>query len=228
MAVTRDEMKDAAARGALAYVDTAAPLGVGTGTTVGHFIDLLGSSGRLPREAVATSIETKMRLEAIGVTVIPLPEVGHPTVYIDGADEIDPAGRMIKGGGGAHAAEKAVASASRLFVCIVDATKVVRRLGERAPVPLEVLPEAAELVRDAVHALGGVATERTGRRADSGNLLFDCVGLDLTAPESLEERLDAIPGVVECGVFARRRADVVIVGEPDGSVRTWIPGIGAG
>ncbi len=222
MAMDTEHMKEAAARAALPYVDSLSLIGVGTGSTVAHFIELLGSSGHPPQAAVATSADTRQRLTRAGVQVVSLNDVGRPPVYVDGADEIDPLGRTIKGGGGAHAMEKIVASASRVFVCIVDASKVVARLGETVPIPLEILPEARSLVRDAIGTLGGKMTVRMAA-SEAGNLLADVTGLDLSRPEQLELELDAIPGVIECGIFARRLADVVIVGEADGSVRIWSP-----
>jgi ribose 5-phosphate isomerase A len=136
-------------------------------------------------------------------------------LYVDGADEVDPELRLIKGGGGAHTREKAVATASELFVCIVDESKLVERLG-RAPVPLEVVPWAAAFVAKRVAALGGHSAARSGFLTDNDNVVIDVTGLDLSDPEALEVELDAIPGVVVGGVFARRRADVVLVGTAGG------------
>ena len=160
---------------------------------------------------------TAAALRAAAIPVVSLAESGPLPLYVDGADEVDPQLRLIKGAGGAHTREKVLATAARLFVCIVDESKLDDRLGI-APIPLEVLPMAAPLVVERVAALGGVARQRPSFVSDSGNAIYDVAGLDLTAPEQLEMELDAIPGVVECGLFARRRADVVLVGTPDGGL----------
>ena len=167
---------------------------------------------------------TDALLRDIGVTVVPLEAAGGPIeVYVDGADEIDPLGRAIKGGGGAHAREKTVATAARTWVCIVDDAKVVPHLGYRAAVPLEVRPGEVRCVMDAVRQLGGVPVVREGPLTDAGNPLIDISGLDLDDPAVMESRLEAIHGVVACGIFAHRRADVVIVGHEDGTVTTLRP-----
>jgi ribose 5-phosphate isomerase A len=211
-------MKRTAAEAALRLVDREAVLGVGSGSTVNAFLRVLQESGLPPRGAVAASLATAKLLDSGGVTVFPLAEVDSLKLYIDGADEIDPSGRMIKGGGGAHTAEKRIAEAADRFVCIVDESKLVDRLGERVPVPLEVLPaELAFVVKQL--AVMGAQTDLRQERADSGNLLLDASGLDLSDPERVERELEEISGVVACGIFAGRRADIAIVGLADGSVR---------
>jgi ribose 5-phosphate isomerase A len=209
-------MKRAAALRATTFVEPGSVLGVGSGTTVNCFIDELGRSGARPSAAVAASRETRRRLQAIGLRVIGLDEAGELPVYVDGADEVDPDGRMLKGAGGAHTMEKAIGTAARLFVCIVDETKIVARLGERGPVALEVLGPSVEQVAAEVADMCGTPVVRSWQVSDSGNVLVDVKGLDLSDPEAMEVRLDAISGVVECGIFARRRADVVVVGEATG------------
>lgn len=214
----REEAKRQAAREALRFVRAGEVLGVGAGSTVGAFIDALGASGVRPRAAVAASERTRELLEGIGVAtvgldadLIPLP------VYIDGADEIDGELRLIKGGGGALAREKIIASASTLFVCIADEDKLVRDLGA-FPLAVEVLPVAVHLAWREIRALGGTPAVRDGFETDNGNLIVDVRGLDFADPGALEDAIGAIPGVVECGIFARRRADVAIVGT-EGGVR---------
>lgn len=216
--VTTTAMKRAAAEAALVFVDRAKVLGVGSGSTVNEFIRVVRESGMPPVGAVAASLASAKLLDAAGVTVFPLAETDGIELYVDGADEIDPLGRMLKGGGGAHATEKRIATVARRFVCIVDESKLVDSLGAAMPVPLEVLP--AELAHVTNH-LGGMGAQLDLRkeRADSGNLLVDASGLDLSEPEQLETALEALSGVVACGIFAHRRADVAIVAAADGTVR---------
>jgi ribose 5-phosphate isomerase A len=219
----REAMKAAAGRAALGWVAGAEVLGVGTGSTVDRFLDALADSPVRPAAAVATSARTSRRLQELGIELVSLPEVGSLPVYVDGADEVDVLGRMIKGAGGALTMEKIVASASMLLVCIVDETKFVDALGDGgAPIPMQVLTPARELVLDRMTGLGAQATVRP-TPAESGDLLIDVRGLDLADPTALEVGLDAIPGVVECGVFALRRADIVLIGGADGIVLTHRP-----
>lgn len=215
---TKTAMKRAAAQAALAYVDRTSILGVGSGTTVNEFIRLLRESGMPPVGAVAASLSSATLLDGIGVSVFPVAEVDRLGVYVDGADELDPRGRMIKGGGGAHTQEKRIARLASTFICVVDESKLVERLGERMPVPLEVLP--AELAHVTNHLGGmGAALDLRPERADSGNLLVDASGVDLSAPEEIETLLESVSGVVACGVFAHRRADIALVASADGTVR---------
>jgi ribose 5-phosphate isomerase A len=208
-------MKRAAARAALAYVAPDSVIGVGTGSTTEHFIEELGSS-EIPLEgAIASSEATAHGLAARGIRVLTLDEEPCPEVYIDGADEVDPGLRLIKGAGGALTREKVVASASRAFVCICDESKLVEGLGA-APVPVEVVPMAVAFVRSMIEGLGGEPTLREGVRTDNGNRILDVAGLELGDPLAVELALDAIPGVVENGVFAMRPADLVLVGTADG------------
>ncbi len=211
---TRDEQKRAAAEAALEHVPPGAAIGVGTGSTVAFFIEALGRLplGRRPGAAVASSEATVAALRAAGIPVVGLDAAPAPLpVYVDGADEVDPELRLIKGGGGAHTREKVLAAASELFVCMVDESKLVQRLGA-FPVPVEVVPMAAPFVAARLVELGGLPALRRGYLTDNGNVVLDVKGLDLADPEGLEIELDAIPGVLECGVFARRRADLVLVG----------------
>ena len=219
--MTRDDMKRAAAAAAIEYVQPAMTIGVGTGSTADWFVTLLSElpAARRPAAAVASSFATAAALRAGGIRVVDPADALYPLpLYVDGADEVDPELRLIKGGGGAHTREKAVATASELFVCIVDETKLVERLGRR-PVPLEVVPWAAAFVAERVAALGGRSAARPGFLTDNDNAVLDVTGLELSDPEGLELELDAIPGVVECGIFARRRADVVLAGTASGVQR---------
>lgn len=210
----RVEQKRAAAEAAVEYVEPGATIGVGTGSTVALFIEALAGlpADRRPAAAVASSEATAAALLAAGIPVVE-PAATLP-LYVDGADEVDPGLRLVKGAGGALTREKVLAASAELFVCIVDEAKVVARLGA-APVPLEVVPMAAAFVAARVAADGGQAVLRRGYVTDNGNVVLDVTGLDLSDPDRLEVELDAIPGVLECGVFARRRADLALVGGPE-------------
>ncbi len=210
-----DAMKQAAAEAALEYVRPGMTVGVGTGSTAAYFVAALARRRDKIMTAVASSEATAAALRAAGIAVVDLAAVGSVPLYVDGADEVDPELRLIKGGGGAHTREKAVATAAGLFVCIVDETKLAHRLGG-VPVPVEVLPASAAAVAARLFALGGTPASRTGFVTDGGNVILDVAGLDLSDPERLEFTIDAIPGVVENGIFARRRADVVLAGAADG------------
>jgi ribose 5-phosphate isomerase A len=232
--MSREEQKRAAAEAALTYVTPHAFVGVGTGSTADFFIAALAARPDLIGGAVASSEASAAALRAVGITVVGLGEAAPLPLYVDGADEVDPRLRLIKGAGGALAREKVVAAAAELFVCIVDETKLVERLGggsraradltggqaAGAAVPLAVLPMAVPLVSERVRALGGSPSPRPDYLSDDGAAVVDVSGLDLSDPERLEAQLDSIPGVVECGIFARRRADVVLAGTGAG-VRTF-------
>jgi ribose 5-phosphate isomerase A len=212
--------KMAAARAALDFIGVGSVLGVGTGTTTGAFIEALEDwTGSRPVAAVASSLETAHLLRAAGIEVTPLPPSGHIPLYVDGADEVDGALRLVKGHGGAHAREKVLASAAGLFVCIVDETKVVPSFTARV-VPVEYLPMARAFVAREIEEFGGRAVHRAGFVTDNGNEVFDVHDLDLSDPDYIESRLEDVPGVVCCGIFARRPADVLLVGHADGSVDT--------
>jgi ribose 5-phosphate isomerase A len=211
-----DDLKLAAAEAALEFVASGSTIGVGTGSTAARFIEALAARPGLVAAAVASSVASAAALRAAGIRVVDPGASPYPLqLYVDGADEVDPELRLIKGGGGAHTREKILATAAELFVCIVDETKLVERLG-RGPVPLEVVPWAAAFVAGRLAALGADVVERPGFVTDNGNAVLDALGLDLSDPEGLELELDAIPGVVECGIFARRRADVVLAGTAAG------------
>lgn len=192
-------------------------IGVGTGTTSAIFVGELASRGPRVAAAVASSRDTEGRLLAAGIRVVRLEDAGRLSVYVDGADEVGPDFELLKGGGGAHTAEKRLAEASDLFVCIVDSSKPVLALGFR-PVPVEVSTAERSRVERGLRAIGGVPRVREGFVTDGGGEVVDVSGLDLSDPAAMERRLESIPGVVACGIFALRRADVVIVGERGGSV----------
>jgi ribose 5-phosphate isomerase A len=216
--LTTDDKKRAAARAALALVRPAMTLGVGTGTTANHFIDVLAAE-RPDCTAVASSNATAGRLIARGIRVLDLNELDELELYVDGADEANPRRELIKGGGGALTREKILAAAARRFACIVDDSKLVESLGAY-PLPVEVIPMACAYVIREVARLGGRAVLRAGVATDNGHALLEIHGFGRIAePAGLESRLDGIAGVVANGLFARRPADLLIVGTDGGIQR---------
>ncbi|HYW91130.1 MAG TPA: ribose-5-phosphate isomerase RpiA [Gammaproteobacteria bacterium] len=208
--MTSDELKRAAAEAALEYVPEGAVIGVGTGSTVRHFIDLLAGRRDRLRGAVSSSDQTTRLLEAAGIPVVELNEAGTPPVYVDGADEATRQLHLVKGGGGALTREKVIAGASERFVCIADESKLVEVLG-RFPLPVEVIPMARSFVARELVRFGGRATLREGYRTDNGNAILDVHDLEISAPAGLEQRLNDIPGIVTVGIFALRPADVLLL-----------------
>ncbi|HMB59259.1 MAG TPA: ribose-5-phosphate isomerase RpiA [Xanthomonadales bacterium] len=205
------------AEAALAWVKEDAVLGVGTGSTVNCFIDALAVSKVRIEAAVSSSEATTERLKAAGINVRELNLAGTLDVYIDGADEFDPHRRLIKGGGGALTREKIVAGASRKFVCIVDESKKVGVLG-KFPLPIEVIPMARSFVARQLVAMGGQPELREGFTTDNGNVILDVHNMDLVDPVAVEKRINNLPGVVTCGLFAVRPADVVLMATAKGVV----------
>ena len=210
--------KKAAAEAALQYVKDDMMVGVGTGSTVNFFIDALGAMRARIKGAVSSSEASARRLRDLRIPVVELNDTDGCDVYIDGADEITEHLAMTKGGGGALTREKIVASASRRIVCIADASKLVPVLG-RFPLPVEVIPMARSLVARALVKLGGSPELRAGFTTDNGNAILDVRGLTILKPVELEDEIDRIVGVVENGLFARRPADVLLLGTDQG-VRT--------
>ncbi|HVF62700.1 MAG TPA: ribose-5-phosphate isomerase RpiA [Casimicrobiaceae bacterium] len=220
--MARDELKQAAAREALKHVVDDAYIGVGSGSTADFFIDELAKvKGRI-KGAVASSVKTAERLKQHRIPVEELNNAGDLPVYIDGADEVTEHGAMIKGGGGALTREKIVAAASKKFVCIVDESKLVPVLG-RFPLPVEVIPMARSYVARELSKLGGQPEWRMGFTTDNGNVVLDVRGLSILNPVELETTINQIAGVVTVGLFARRGANVVLIGMQNG-VRTLVPG----
>lgn len=219
--MNQDEMKRQAAETAVAYVEGGV-IGVGTGSTVNHFIDALAKvKGRI-EGAVSSSEASTQRMKGHGIPVYDLNAVGELALYVDGADESNAALQLIKGGGGALTREKIVAAASRRFVCIADEGKLVDVLG-RFPLPVEVIPMARSHVARELVKLGGTPVWREGFVTDNGNLILDVQHLQITEPAQLEQQINNIAGVVTVGIFALRPADVLILGTPKGP-RTLTPG----
>ena len=222
--MTQDEMKTLVGQAALDYVISGSVVGVGTGSTVDKFIDALGAALKIDPQrvvgAVSSSVRSTERLLALGVKVLPAESVSSLAVYIDGADEINHHGDMIKGGGAALTREKIVADLAERFVCIADDTKLVDTLG-RFPLPVEVIPMAAAQVMRRFMAMGAQATVREGVTTDNGNLIVDVTGLAITNPAQMESDVNQWPGVVTVGVFAHQKAAVCLLGTAQG-VQTLI------
>jgi ribose 5-phosphate isomerase A len=215
--MNQDQMKQRAAAAALEYLGDGAVVGVGTGSTVNFFIDGLAARRQRIAGAVSSSEASSRRLAAHGIPVLDLNEAGELSVYVDGADEATRGLHLIKGGGGALTREKIVAAASRRFVCIVDEKKVVERLGA-FPLPVEVIPMARNLVARQLARLGGEPAWREGVVTDNGNHILDVRNLAIVDPVALEGEINQLAGVVTVGLFARRPADVLLVGTPSGVV----------
>ena len=216
IAMTQDEMKRAAAEAALAYVEEKTVIGIGTGSTANHFIDLLAER-RIPLAGtVASSEASAERLKGHGFKVMELNQTGPLSLYVDGADESNAQLHLIKGGGGALTREKIVAAASDKFVCIADESKLVDVLGE-FPLPIEVIPMAQSYVAREMVKLGGNPTLRDGFITDNGNIILDVADLDIVDPIKMETAINQITGVVTVGLFALRPADVLILGTPGGA-----------
>jgi ribose 5-phosphate isomerase A len=213
--MTQDEMKKAAAWAALEFVEEGTIVGVGTGSTVNHFIDALGSIKDDIKGAVSSSEASTEKLKALGIEVYELNDVAKLDVYVDGADEINAHNDMIKGGGAALTREKIVAAVADKFICIVDNTKHVETLGA-FPLPVEVIPMARSYVARELLKLGGDPVYRQGVITDNGNVILDVHGLEINDAKQLEQQINQIVGVVTNGLFAERGADIVITGTPEG------------
>ena len=221
----QNQMKKAVAEAAIAYVPEGSIVGVGTGSTANFFIDALGAMRDRIAGAVASSEASAARLCALGIPLLDLNDVTDMPVYVDGADEVTSQLAMIKGGGGALTREKIVGAVARTFVCIADGSKLVTTLG-RFPLPVEVIPMARAHVARALEALGGRPVLRAGFKTDNGNVILDVHGLSITDPVALETHIDGITGVVTVGLFARRPADILLLGGPDGVAEHRRPGAG--
>jgi len=219
--MTQDEMKKAAAQAAIDYIESGDVIGVGTGSTVNHFIAVLGKIKNKIDAAVASSNATEKLLKQIGVRVLDLNQIGDLRVYVDGADEVTPQGYMIKGGGGALTREKIVAEASDKFICIIDDSKLVKVLGE-FPLPVEVIPMAQSLVSRRLVGLGGLPELRTDFVTDNGNVILDVKNLDLINPVQMEKNLNNIPGVVTNGLFSLNSAFSILSANSDGVERIMV------
>ncbi len=215
MSMTQDELKLAVAKAAIAYVPADCIVGVGTGSTANFFIDELAKIKNKIRGAVASSEASAKRLQGHGIEVLSLNDAGDLPVYVDGADEITRHLHMIKGGGGALTREKIVAAASKKFICLCDASKLVDVLG-KFPLPVEVIPMARSYVARELVKLGGHPELREGFTTDNGNLILDVHGLEILNPVELETTLNHLAGVVTNGLFARRGADVLLLGTSSG------------
>ena len=218
--MTPEDKKRAAAQAAVTYVEPDSIIGVGTGSTVNHFIDSLAATmGNRIKAAVSSSEASSERLVGHGIRVADLNEVGKLDLYVDGADESNASLHLIKGGGGALTREKIVAAASAKFVCIADDSKLVETLGA-FPLPVEVIPMARQLVADALQELGGEPRLREAFVTDNGNQILDVHNLQITDALALESTINQLTGVVCVGLFAHRPADILILGDDDG-IKTY-------
>jgi ribose 5-phosphate isomerase A len=213
--MTADEQKKVAAEAALEHFDEGV-IGVGTGSTVNHFIDLLGDVKQRIEAAVSSSEASTRRLKELGIPVIDLNSTGQLELYVDGADESNKHLQLIKGGGGALTREKIIAQASKKFICIADESKLVGRLGE-FPLPVEVIPMARSLVARELVKLGGTPVWREDFTTDNGNQILDVHHLEINEPIQLERQINNITGVVTVGLFAQRPADLLILGTKQGA-----------
>ena len=213
--MTQDELKALVGQAALAYVEEGSIVGVGTGSTVDKFIDALAASGKKIAGAVSSSVRSTERMKALGIPVLDASEVQGLKVYIDGADEIDQQGHMVKGGGAALTREKIVADLAETFVCIADESKLVQTLG-KFPLPVEVIPMAAAQIARRFAALGADAQLRAGVVTDNSCHILDVRGLSISDPAAFEADVNQWPGVVTVGVFARNKAGVCLLGTSSG------------
>ncbi len=219
--MNQDELKRQAAEAALEYLPDSGVLGIGTGSTVNHFIDLLADVKNRFEGAVSSSEASTERLKAIGMQVFDLNAVGELEIYVDGADESNHSLHLIKGGGGALTREKIIAAASKKFVCIADESKLVHVMG-KFPLPVEVIPMARSYVARELVKLGGTPVWRENFITDNGNIILDVQNLEIMEPVKLETEINQIAGVVTVGIFGHRPADVLILGSESGP-RTLLP-----
>jgi ribose 5-phosphate isomerase A len=213
--MNQDALKQQVGQAALSFVKEGMMVGVGTGSTTRYFMEALATMKDRIAGTVASSVQTEQLLKSLGIPVFPLLEVDQIDLYVDGADEVDPHGRLIKGGGAALTREKILSFASKKFVCIIDKSKQVPLLG-KFPVPVEVIPMARSIVAKAICSLGGDPSYRVGVTTDNGNILLDIHHFQLTDPQSMETKLNQIPGVVCNGIFSFQTPQVVLVGSEKG------------
>lgn len=213
--MTQDELKKAVGWAALKYIRANTVIGIGTGSTVEHFIDALATIKHQIDGVVSSSKVSSARLKTLGIRLYDCNEVDSLDLYVDGADEINPQMQMIKGGGAALTGEKIVAAMAKRFICIVDQSKLVDRLGT-FPLPVEVIPMARSYVARELVKLGGRPEYRQGVVTDNGNVILDVYHLNIEQPIALEDRINAIAGVVTVGLFARRGADMALVSSREG------------
>ncbi len=213
--MAQDDFKKKAAEAALEHIKNLSIIGIGTGSTVNYFIDLLADYKSAIDAAVSSSEASTAKLKQLGIPVMELNNVGSIETYVDGADEINHQLQMIKGGGGALTREKIVAAASKIFVCIADDTKVVNVLG-RFPLPIEVIPMARSFVAREIIKLGGQPQLRENFFTDNGNQILDIHNLNILEPAAMETRFNNIAGVVTVGLFASRKADIALIGSASG------------
>ncbi|GGI87441.1 ribose-5-phosphate isomerase RpiA [Legionella impletisoli] len=210
-----NDLKAKVAKAAIQYIDDNMIVGVGTGSTVNYFIQELAAIKHRIDAAVASSVATENKLRELGISVIDLNVASEVPIYVDGADEVNYRYEMIKGGGGALTREKIVASVAQQFICIVDESKVVKQLGS-FPIAVEVIPMARSFVARELVKLGGDPVYREGFVTDNGNILLDVYEINLNSPKDVERAINLIPGVVENGLFAERRADKVLIANQEG------------
>lgn len=211
MSVDKENEKRLSAEAAIEFIEEGMTVGIGTGSTVAYFIEALGRIKSRIEGAVSSSDQSTAKLKALGIPVLDLNHTGDLALYVDGADECDPHNRLIKGGGAALTREKIIAAASKNFVCLIDAAKQVNVLG-KFPLPVEVIPMARSYVARQIVKLGGQPVWRDGVVTDNGGLILDVHNLTITDPVKLEAEINQITGVIANGLFAKRAADVVIVG----------------
>lgn len=216
--MNKEKEKEAVAQAALEFIEQGMVVGVGTGTTVDYFISALKKIRQQLDGAVASSIATANKLKALQIPLLDLNSVGDLPFYIDGADEINSAKQMIKGGGGALTREKIIGTVAKKFICIADESKRVDLLGE-FPVAIEVIPIARSYVARKIVELGGDPVYREGFITDNGNVILDVYNLKILEPKSLEEKIKNIVGVVDSGIFAKRSADILLLGTEKGVIK---------
>lgn len=217
--MSQEEFKKLAAEEALKYIEEDSVVGVGTGTTTNYFINALASIKHKIEGAVASSIATEMELKKQGIPVLDLNSAPQISVYVDGADEAIESGYLIKGGGGAMTREKIVATVAKKFICIMDESKLVNRLGAEHPIPVEVIPMARSFIGRELVKIGANPAYRENFTTDNGNIIIDAYDLMINEPLALETNLNNMPGVVGNGIFASRRADMLIIAGKEG-IRT--------